>query len=200
MFLPNLLLKALKLLWNSSSISERDYWFWITVSRPRLSKVSSTPRLKKEGRSEKTFTSPLSLSLSGLHTSPASIMARRRITKKVPLGLLKFIYSEKPIRFCEILPYFWLALHRTKVRWRFRKILWSSQNIWTLNRNTNKWFEKNGLFPRSTQENKTKGKKNGSKWRQTQEKYFLVVPSSKLFWQVVGRLHLIGLLHAMLNL
>ena len=29
-------------------------------------------------------------------------------------------------------PYFWLALHRTKVRWRFRKILWPSQNIWTL--------------------------------------------------------------------
>ena len=29
-------------------------------------------------------------------------------------------------------PYFWLALHWTKVRWRFRKILWPSQNIWTL--------------------------------------------------------------------
>ena len=27
---------------------------------------------------------------------------------------------------------FWIALHRTKVRWRFRKILWPSQNIWTL--------------------------------------------------------------------
>ena len=26
--------------------------------------------------------------------------------------------------------YFWL--HRTKVRWRFRKILWPSQNIWAL--------------------------------------------------------------------
>ena len=26
-------------------------------------------------------------------------------------------------------PYFSLALHRTKVRWRFRKILWPSQNI-----------------------------------------------------------------------
>ena len=29
-------------------------------------------------------------------------------------------------------PYFWLALHRTKVRWRFRKFLWPSQNIWIL--------------------------------------------------------------------
>ena len=29
-------------------------------------------------------------------------------------------------------PYFWLALHRTKVRWRFCKILWPSQNILTL--------------------------------------------------------------------
>ena len=28
--------------------------------------------------------------------------------------------------------YFWLALLRTKRRWRFRKILWPSQNIWTL--------------------------------------------------------------------
>ena len=25
--------------------------------------------------------------------------------------------------------HFWLALHRTKVRWRFPKILWPSQNI-----------------------------------------------------------------------
>ena len=29
-------------------------------------------------------------------------------------------------------PYFWLALHRTKVRWRFCIMLWPSQNIWTL--------------------------------------------------------------------
>ena len=29
-------------------------------------------------------------------------------------------------------PCIWLALHRTKVRWRFRKILWPSQNIWAL--------------------------------------------------------------------
>ena len=29
-------------------------------------------------------------------------------------------------------PYFWLAVQRTKVRWRFHKILWASQNIWTL--------------------------------------------------------------------
>ena len=29
-------------------------------------------------------------------------------------------------------PYFWLPLHRTQVRWRLRKILWPSQNVWTL--------------------------------------------------------------------
>ena len=34
-------------------------------------------------------------------------------------------------------PYFWPALHRTKVRWRSRKILWHSQNIWTLKNNVN---------------------------------------------------------------
>ena len=31
-------------------------------------------------------------------------------------------------------PYFWLALHWIKVRWRFRKMLWPSKNIWTLHR------------------------------------------------------------------
>ena len=41
----------------------------------------------------------------------------------------KFIYCEKATTFS---PNFWLALHRTKVRWRFRKILRLSQNIWTL--------------------------------------------------------------------
>ena len=29
-------------------------------------------------------------------------------------------------------PCIWLALRRTEVRWRFHKILWPSQNIWTL--------------------------------------------------------------------
>jgi hypothetical protein len=33
--------------------------------------------------------------------------------------------------FAKSSPYFWLALHRTKVRWRFDKFLWPSQNIWT---------------------------------------------------------------------
>ena len=34
--------------------------------------------------------------------------------------------------FAKSSPYLWLELHRTKVRWRFRKFLWPSQNIWTL--------------------------------------------------------------------
>ena len=38
--------------------------------------------------------------------------------------VLKFIYSEKATKSS---PYFWLALHRTKVRWRFRKMLWPSE-------------------------------------------------------------------------
>ena len=45
---------------------------------------------------------------------------------------IKFIYSEKAQNFAKYSPYFWLALHRTKVRSRFRKMLWPSQNIWTL--------------------------------------------------------------------
>ena len=39
--------------------------------------------------------------------------------------LIKFIYSYKATKF-------WLAIHRKKVRWSFCKILWPSQNIWTL--------------------------------------------------------------------
>ena len=30
--------------------------------------------------------------------------------------------------------YIWLTLHRTDLRWRFCKILWPSQNIWTLSK------------------------------------------------------------------
>ena len=30
------------------------------------------------------------------------------------------------------LPYIWLLQHRTNLRWRFRKILWPSQNVWNL--------------------------------------------------------------------
>ena len=47
--------------------------------------------------------------------------------------LIKFIYSEKVTKFCQIST--WLltgTTYRTKVRWRYRKILWLSQNIWTL--------------------------------------------------------------------
>ena len=38
----------------------------------------------------------------------------------------------RPQNFAKSPHYFWLALHRKKIRWRFRKILWPSQNIWTL--------------------------------------------------------------------
>ena len=41
---------------------------------------------------------------------------------------------KRPQNFAKSSPYFWLELHRTKVRWRFRKILWPSQNIWSLKR------------------------------------------------------------------
>ena len=46
--------------------------------------------------------------------------------------MLKFIYLRRPQNFEKSPPNFWLALHRTKVRWRFPKLLWPSQNIWTL--------------------------------------------------------------------
>ena len=63
-------------------------------------------------------------------------------------SFIKFIYSEKATKFCEISssyilrrpqnfakspPIIWLAVRRTNNWWRFHKILWPSQNIWTLN-------------------------------------------------------------------
>ena len=46
---------------------------------------------------------------------------------------IKFIYSEKATKFCEIFTLLLTSTNfvLTKVRWRFRKILWPSQNIWT---------------------------------------------------------------------
>ena len=38
----------------------------------------------------------------------------------------------RPQNFAKSPPYFCLQYIQTKVRWRFLKILWSSQNIWTL--------------------------------------------------------------------
>ena len=46
--------------------------------------------------------------------------------------LLKFIYSEKATKFCEIFSLILSYVVQSKVRWRFHKILWPPQNIWTL--------------------------------------------------------------------
>ena len=43
-----------------------------------------------------------------------------------------YTYSEKATNFAKYPPVIWLAVHRTNNSWRFRKILWPSQNIWTL--------------------------------------------------------------------
>ena len=45
---------------------------------------------------------------------------------------VKFIYSEKGKIFAKSSPYFWLQYIQSKVKGRIRKILWPSQNIWTL--------------------------------------------------------------------
>ena len=46
----------------------------------------------------------------------------------------------RPRNFVKSSPYFWLYVLRSKVRWRFCKILWPSQNIWTL-KGSNSFFE-----------------------------------------------------------
>ena len=45
---------------------------------------------------------------------------------------VKFIYSEKATKFCEIFPLLLSVCTVDKVRGIFRKILWPSQNIRTL--------------------------------------------------------------------
>ena len=47
-------------------------------------------------------------------------------------SLLKFIYSEKATKFCKISTLLLSYVVPVKVRWRFRKMLWPSQNIRTL--------------------------------------------------------------------
>ena len=58
-------------------------------SRQKLSKVSSMQRPKRGGKSEKTFTSPPCLSLSGLRTSLAFTTDLLKTTKKVGKRLLQ---------------------------------------------------------------------------------------------------------------
>ena len=48
------------------------------------------------------------------------------------IGKVHIVILRRPQNFVKSSPCYWLALHRTKVRWRFRKILWPSQNMWTL--------------------------------------------------------------------
>ena len=50
-----------------------------------------------------------------------------------PNNLLESSYIQRrPQNFAKSSPYFWLEYIQSKVRGRFRKILWRSQNIWTL--------------------------------------------------------------------
>ena len=52
-------------------------------------------------------------------------------TVKVSFAQIKFIYSEKATKFYEIFTFLLSYVVPVK-RWRFCKILWFSQNIWTL--------------------------------------------------------------------
>ena len=44
----------------------------------------------------------------------------------------QYSISPQPLKFAKSSPNFWLQYIQSKGRWRFRKILWPSQNIWTL--------------------------------------------------------------------
>ena len=63
-----------------------------------------------------------------------SRLLKTRVTPYLCMHL-KFIYSEKATRFCKISTLLLSVCTVDKVRWRFRKILWPSQNIRTLENN-----------------------------------------------------------------
>ena len=75
----------------------------------------------------------VSMSTSILCTWEFNVFAKLFLFRNT-FFVVKFIYSEKATKFWKSSPYFWLALalHRTKVGWRFRKILLPFQDLWTL--------------------------------------------------------------------
>ena len=56
------------------------------------------------------------------------------------------IYSEKATKFAKSSPYFWPQYIQSKVRWKFRKILWPSWNIWTIQSKV-RWRFRKILWP-----------------------------------------------------
>ena len=61
-----------------------------------------------------------------------TIFNQFNVIKFSEFGTIRVYFLRRPKNFAKSLHYFWLALDRAKVMWRFRKILWPSQNIWTL--------------------------------------------------------------------
>ena len=51
--------------------------------------------------------------------------------KRIKIHVSSYILR-RPQNVAKSSPYFWLAVHRRKVRWRFHKVLWPSQDIWVL--------------------------------------------------------------------
>ena len=58
-------------------------------------------------------------------------LAMEKNNTKLVFRIIKFKYFEKATKFCEIST-IWLYYIRSNLRRRFDKILWTSQNIWTL--------------------------------------------------------------------
>ena len=64
---------------------------------------------------------------------PSSTMERNILWSITTPYFLKSSYIlRRPQNFAKSSPYFWLHYIQSKVRGRFRKVLWPSQNIWTL--------------------------------------------------------------------
>ena len=88
-------------------------------------------KLKKS----KTFiihTSPTKLIHFSIKYNTWSAVKMFLLHHLVSLRTLKFIYSEKATKFCEISTLLLSYVVPVKSKVRFRKILWPSQNIWTL--------------------------------------------------------------------
>ena len=68
------------------------------------------------------------------NAAAAEKLRKQKMSEKTNSSSKVHIFWEGHKNFVKSSPNFWLQYIRSKVRGRFRKILWPSQNIWTLTR------------------------------------------------------------------
>ena len=109
----------------SLSKSAKYHWPW----SPRLSKGTLCTLWYLQNLE---FNKDLIIKASQMFHFRSSILKHSISCYLLFLSCKVHMFWESAQKFAKSPPYFWLALRRTKVRWRFCKIVWPSQDIWTL--------------------------------------------------------------------